>query len=183
MDQQGYVLIADDDAGIRGLVSTVLRDAGYPGRAARDGNEALFTSRAKRPIAAVLDYMMPGPSGIDVGVELRRLYGAELPLVFVSAITTQRTSSSASTPTCSSTSRSTSTTWCRRWPARCESRRHTLCCHETRTRVQTYRSRGTGSLAGSTYPRGLQPPHMKTDPRIEAADAVRPPGGTAGRHG
>lgn len=30
---------------------------------------------------------MPGLSGIDVGVELRRLYGGELPLVFVSAIT------------------------------------------------------------------------------------------------
>lgn len=53
MGQQGCVLIAEDEADIRGLISTVLEDADYPVRETRDGNEALALSRLERPVAAL----------------------------------------------------------------------------------------------------------------------------------
>ena len=86
MREHGYVLVADDEPEIRTLIGSVLLAEGYSVRETRDGTTALSTGSEERPVAAVLDYMMPGLSGVDVGVELRQLYGPELPLVFVSAI-------------------------------------------------------------------------------------------------
>ena len=85
MSAAGYVLVVDDEPGIRGLIGAVLQDAGYRVREAGNAGQALEIVGSERPLAAVLDYMMAGLSGVELGAELRRVYGKELPLVFMSA--------------------------------------------------------------------------------------------------
>lgn len=63
---QGTVVVADDDADIRDLVTFKLGSAGYTVVPAADGDEALQLINEHRPELAVLDVMMPGQSGLDV---------------------------------------------------------------------------------------------------------------------
>ncbi|KRE35540.1 histidine kinase [Janibacter sp. Soil728] len=63
---QGTVVVADDDADIRDLVTFKLGSAGYTVVPAADGDEALRLITEHRPDLAVLDVMMPGQSGLDV---------------------------------------------------------------------------------------------------------------------
>ena len=65
------VLVADDDADIRDLVTFKLEQAGLDVVAVVDGQAALEQARARRPTLAVLDVSMPGLSGIDVCRMLR----------------------------------------------------------------------------------------------------------------
>ena len=65
------VLVADDDADIRDLVSFKLEQAGLEVVPVEDGQAALEQARARRPTLAVLDVSMPGLSGIDVCRMLR----------------------------------------------------------------------------------------------------------------
>ena len=65
------ILIADDEARIRGLLRLVLRDAGYAVLEAADGDAALASVRAHRPGVVILDVTMPGRSGLDVCREIR----------------------------------------------------------------------------------------------------------------
>jgi two-component system phosphate regulon response regulator PhoB len=58
------VLIADDAAMIRVLASRSL--GGHKTIEASDGHEALALVKEHRPDIAILDWMMPGLSGIDV---------------------------------------------------------------------------------------------------------------------
>lgn len=63
---QPTVVVADDDADIRDLVTFKLGSAGYTVVPAADGDEALQLINEHRPELAVLDVMMPGQSGLDV---------------------------------------------------------------------------------------------------------------------
>ncbi len=60
------ILIAEDDAGVRDLVRTRLRIAGYDAHIARNGLEAVERALALRPQAMVLDINMPGLDGFGV---------------------------------------------------------------------------------------------------------------------
>ncbi|GAA2526765.1 response regulator [Pilimelia columellifera] len=60
------VLIADDDADIRDLVSFKLEQANFQVTAVADGESALAVAREQHPRLAVLDIAMPGMSGVDV---------------------------------------------------------------------------------------------------------------------
>lgn len=60
------VLIADDDAALRGGVAELLMDLGLEIVEAESGREALSIVRAGRVHLALLDYRMPGPSGLEV---------------------------------------------------------------------------------------------------------------------
>ena len=60
------ILVADDSEDLRLLVVATLEDNDYELIEARDGVEALATARAARPSLVVIDWMMPGISGIDV---------------------------------------------------------------------------------------------------------------------
>ena len=80
------VLVADDDADIRDLVTFKLTQAGYQVLTAEDGLAALETVRSGAPDLAVLDLMMPGLSGLDVCAELRRHEAtATLPVIMLTA--------------------------------------------------------------------------------------------------
>ena len=65
------VLVADDDADIRDLVTFKLEQAGLEVVAVEDGQAALEQARGRQPTLAVLDVSMPGLSGIDVCRMLR----------------------------------------------------------------------------------------------------------------
>lgn len=60
------VVVADDDVEILALVSRTLRRMDLEVHEASDGEEAIKTIRRVRPVAVVLDVMMPGMSGWEV---------------------------------------------------------------------------------------------------------------------
>ncbi|MEF9875922.1 MAG: response regulator transcription factor [Gordonibacter sp.] len=65
------IMLADDDEGIRVLVSHIIKDAGYDFCVAVDGLEAIEQYKAERPDVLILDVMMPGLNGFDVCKRLR----------------------------------------------------------------------------------------------------------------
>ncbi len=80
------VLLAEDDADIRNLVSLKLREAGYEVRAVEDGLSALASARDHQPDLAVLDIMMPGKSGLAVCRELRASPAtSKVPIILLTA--------------------------------------------------------------------------------------------------
>jgi len=58
-----WILIADDDAGVRALLTDTLTRAGYRVVSASNGHEALDLMRAVVPDLIVLDLRMPEMSG------------------------------------------------------------------------------------------------------------------------
>jgi DNA-binding response OmpR family regulator len=66
------ILVVDDEAGIRELVGTYLREEGYRVYEAADGEDALERFRAEPPDLVVLDLRLPGIDGLDVLREMRR---------------------------------------------------------------------------------------------------------------
>ena len=89
MEQGGPILVVDDDAACRALVSTILERVGYPVREAATGAAALAVAREERPALVVLDVELPMLSGYQVCRELRETYGSELPVVFLSGARTE----------------------------------------------------------------------------------------------
>jgi len=67
------VLIVDDDADIRAILSFTLEDAGYDVREAADGAQAVVAMQHRAPDCLVLDVMMPGVDGFGVLRSRRRL--------------------------------------------------------------------------------------------------------------
>lgn len=65
------VLVADDSATIRRLVSARLQADGYEVIEAEDGEQALSSAIAHRPAAVVLDKVMPKLDGFEVVRRLR----------------------------------------------------------------------------------------------------------------
>ena len=66
------ILVVDDEAGIRELVGTYLRNEGFDVDEARDGEEALERFRGQTFDLVVLDLRLPGIDGYDVLREIRR---------------------------------------------------------------------------------------------------------------
>jgi DNA-binding response OmpR family regulator len=70
-DRVPVLLVADDDEDVLMLVQLRLARSGYEVVVARDGEEALRLAREKQPDLAVLDWMMPKASGLEVLRALR----------------------------------------------------------------------------------------------------------------
>jgi DNA-binding NarL/FixJ family response regulator len=83
------VLIADPDAGVRGLLSSLFERVGYPVREASAGDEALRDAQRHEPALAILDVALPGISGYELCRELKETVGPDLPVVLVSAERTE----------------------------------------------------------------------------------------------
>ncbi len=60
------ILIADDEAHIRHIVSMKLSNAGYETVTAADGEEALELFQAENPDLVITDYQMPYLSGMEL---------------------------------------------------------------------------------------------------------------------
>ena len=65
------LLVADDDEDILTLVQLRLTRSGYEVVVARDGEEALRLAQERSPDLAVLDWMMPKATGLEVLRALR----------------------------------------------------------------------------------------------------------------
>lgn len=82
-------LVVEDDEGLLGLVRRLLELDGLEVIGVPTGEEALEAARAERPTIAILDVSLPGISGYEVCRALRRAYGPELPILFVSGARTE----------------------------------------------------------------------------------------------
>jgi PAS domain S-box-containing protein len=83
----GLVLVIDDDAATRDLVSRFLRREGFAVRCAPDGAEGLAMARQLRPVAILLDVMMPRMDGWAVLSALKADPElAETPVVMVTVV-------------------------------------------------------------------------------------------------
>jgi DNA-binding response OmpR family regulator len=67
------VLIVDDESMIADTLSTILSQSGYACIAAYSAESALDIVRLTPPQLLITDVVMPGVSGIDLGVEVRAL--------------------------------------------------------------------------------------------------------------
>jgi DNA-binding response OmpR family regulator len=68
---EATVLVVDDDAGFRAYVRAALTGAGYRIVEGANGADAVAVALRERPDAILLDWRMPGQSGIAACRELR----------------------------------------------------------------------------------------------------------------
>lgn len=67
------ILIVDDNEVLRVQLSRAFKRRGYHPHTARDYDEAASVARELRPDLAVIDLRMPGKSGLDLLIELKRI--------------------------------------------------------------------------------------------------------------
>ena len=83
---RGHVLIVDDDADLRTLLSQELAAAGYRVRTADSGDAAMAELERERPSAVLLDLVMPPPDGFDVLFRMRESERLrDVPVIVVTA--------------------------------------------------------------------------------------------------
>ena len=66
------ILVVEDEAPQREMLIYNLNSAGYRALGARDGDEGLLIAREENPALIILDWMMPGLSGIELCRQLKR---------------------------------------------------------------------------------------------------------------
>jgi two-component system, OmpR family, phosphate regulon response regulator PhoB len=80
------VVVVEDDPDLQLLTALMLTQAGYAVRAYGDAREALPACAATPPDAVVMDWMLPGMTGIDALEALRRDPATtEVPVVMATA--------------------------------------------------------------------------------------------------
>ncbi len=83
--EDAHILVVDDDARLRGLLSRYLAGEGFRVTTADNAADARAKLRAINPDLLVLDVMMPGESGLDLTGALRREQGHDLPVLLLTA--------------------------------------------------------------------------------------------------
>ena len=79
------VLVVDDSADYRRIFSRILASGGFRALTAGSAEEARLILRTSPPDAALLDWNLPGDSGIDLAREIRRDPRlARMPLLMIS---------------------------------------------------------------------------------------------------
>ena len=81
--EKSKILIVDDEAKIRKVVSAYLKDEGYKVKEAKDGKESLELVESFQPDLMVLDLMLPKLSGEEVCQKVRQK--SELPILMLTA--------------------------------------------------------------------------------------------------
>lgn len=80
------ILIVDDEQAIREMVSFTLNRAGFAVLEAADAQEAQIVVADQRPDLVLLDWMMPGVSGLDLARRFKREeLTRELPIIMLTA--------------------------------------------------------------------------------------------------
>jgi CheY-like chemotaxis protein len=81
------ILIVDDEAHIRELLTQEFTEAGYQVLTAANGREAINAVRGERPDLVVLDVMMPEMNGFDVAAVLKNDPAThDIPIVILSIV-------------------------------------------------------------------------------------------------
>ena len=81
---EAHVLVVDDDARLRALLSRYLAEQGFRVTSAADAADARDKLRAIQPDLLVLDVMMPGETGLDLTAALHR-ERKDLPVLLLTA--------------------------------------------------------------------------------------------------
>ncbi|MCY4266067.1 MAG: phosphate regulon transcriptional regulator PhoB [Gammaproteobacteria bacterium] len=87
---ESTILIVDDEAAIRDMVSITLDLAGFSSIMAGNAHDAHVSIIDKKPDLVLLDWMLPGGSGIELARRLRREeITANLPIIMLTAKTSE----------------------------------------------------------------------------------------------
>jgi signal transduction histidine kinase/CheY-like chemotaxis protein len=87
VNEQGEILVIDDDPAVRDLVSRYLIKEGFGVRTASSGEEGLEIARRMNPDAITLDLLMPGIDGWSVLTQLKADPDlADIPVVIVTIL-------------------------------------------------------------------------------------------------
>lgn len=84
------ILLADDDGDLSGVLAQRLRADGYEVAVVPDGEQALRMLETRPPQLALLDYHMPGLTGVEVCQHARRT-GHALPLLLLTSVSERAT--------------------------------------------------------------------------------------------
>lgn len=68
------VLVVDDESAIADTVTEILSRNGYAAMAAYDGNDALETALLTPPELVITDVMLPGMTGVELAITIRRIF-------------------------------------------------------------------------------------------------------------
>ncbi len=86
-DRRARILVVDDEANIRDLLTQEFTEAGYQVTTAANGRDAIALVRTDRPDLIVLDVMMPEMNGFDAAAVLKNdPVTADIPIVILSIV-------------------------------------------------------------------------------------------------
>jgi two-component system phosphate regulon response regulator OmpR len=85
MVDEAHILVVDDDARLRSLLSRYLADQGFRVTTAADAADARDKLRFVHPDLMVLDVMMPGENGLAFTASLRGTMGDIVPVLLLTA--------------------------------------------------------------------------------------------------
>ncbi|MGC1407812.1 MAG: response regulator transcription factor [Acetobacteraceae bacterium] len=85
MAEDAHILVVDDDARLRALLSRYLAGEGFRVTTAETATEARDKLRFMHPDMLVLDVMMPGENGLTLTESLRREQRSEMPVLLLTA--------------------------------------------------------------------------------------------------
>ncbi len=81
-----HILVVEDEAAIRDMLAFTLEAAGFEVSLAANGEQAQAMLRARVPDLILLDWMLPGTSGVSLAQQLRaRTETAHLPILMLTA--------------------------------------------------------------------------------------------------
>lgn len=72
MRERPLILVVDDEADLREIVSIKLRAAGFDAAVACDAKEAVDAAKKAHPDLVLMDVHMPGESGTDAALEIKQ---------------------------------------------------------------------------------------------------------------
>jgi len=88
--KQPAVLVVDDEAAIRDMIRFALEQAGMSVRSAANAHDALLSISEKCPDIILLDWMMPGVSGLELTRRLRKdPISKDIPIIMLTARVTE----------------------------------------------------------------------------------------------
>lgn len=87
MTTKTRVLVVDDEADAREMLSAILSQAGFDVDDAADGFSALAKVSRYRPDIVVTDLRMPGMTGVDLLQRIRRIHG-DVPVILATGLET-----------------------------------------------------------------------------------------------
>lgn len=84
------ILVVDDEAAIRDMIRFALEKSGMQVNTAPDAHEALVSINEQRPDIILMDWMLPGVSGLELTRRLRRdSYTEDIPIIMLTAKVTE----------------------------------------------------------------------------------------------
>ncbi len=87
---QAQVLVVDDESAIRDMIQFALRRAGMEVEGASDAREALSHISDQKPDIILMDWMMPGVSGLELTRRLRKdPVTSDIPIIMLTAKVTE----------------------------------------------------------------------------------------------